>query len=757
MDVDLTALDQTDADGRFTDALTEPVQADSYRWQAAEKDGWKDIHDLTEPVGDSVELPWNLLWDFEKQDWTGTDLRCVYSMDGQYYCTVSLLGEEYEPIAEPEPMPEGLNAEAEPGYSPVEADEEYGLYEFDLTFAEGETVKYIRVTALDDEISELPELGLFTISGCEGGELGGVCNTLTLMVSDNDKIGPSTLGFTEEAVTVDRSALQAKVAVRREGDTSYNVTIHYETVDGTAKAGVDYAKAEGELAFAGSIDEIEIPVELIANDAVEDRSFDVILTTLHGDGTDGCCTLSVDCVTVTLTGVAPDTEEVGKNLASLLAENDGEEAAGSVTVADTPLLADNKETLQGSTYMEQGPETMAEMSLKRDTRSHQMSTVYTFTRPSNNSDYSDYWWDYEALLGEAVYAGHDIADTAQQFKNTKITYGPVLSGDDDSIKDDVNKNKSITTSAGSRSGYTAQLTDANFSGNVYFERDPSTIPYATGYYFKDFTFDVEWQQVGFQQTSSGTWRHRYLLPTIILDVGGTEYSTEFDIDGNRTDKYPNRQTIRCHTDWSGGIYKYNSNVNSSGNGWSNDDGLTTDSNCYGFISIPFGKEVKINVDLTHKLAWIKDGTDSQKGLMTRNSHVDIRRFQGHRRRFTDSEIGLTLYTANDLDEAGNAIPLSADSAVYTNLAPTVSLTKGKSGVSTNGQLYVGSTLTVSTKAYRGFRVADNGVFMTNSSGAVVGTVTKVNSTDYQITMMWDGFSTAALNDSYKIIAPPINS
>ena len=127
-------------------------------------------------------------------------------------------------VDDSEPVPEGLDVFADPGYSVLEMEDDYDLYEFELTFAEGETVKYIRVTALDDEVPELPEMGLFTITGCEGGEVNDLCPNLTLMISDNDPAEPSELGFAAAAITVDRSKTGLRVRVLRTGGKTYNVS-----------------------------------------------------------------------------------------------------------------------------------------------------------------------------------------------------------------------------------------------------------------------------------------------------------------------------------------------------------------------------------------------------------------------------------------------------------------------------------------------------------------------------------------------------
>ncbi|MBQ3954655.1 MAG: hypothetical protein II680_02095, partial [Clostridia bacterium] len=235
--------EDTGEDDEVTLAVSEEVFATSYRWQTVRNGEWYDIDDATDSF---LTVRWGDLWDFENSVPTGADFRCILNIDGALSCTESLLGEVYEPVAEPETMPEDIKEEADAEYTALSFSENFDLMQFDVTFAEGEAVKYIRVTALDDSEAELPELGLFTIDACEGGELSDVCNTLTLMVSDNDEGEPSEVGFEVSEISVDREAGVAKVRIVRTGGKSYTVTAHYSTVDGTAKAGEDYTRKEGD-------------------------------------------------------------------------------------------------------------------------------------------------------------------------------------------------------------------------------------------------------------------------------------------------------------------------------------------------------------------------------------------------------------------------------------------------------------------------------------------------------------------------------
>ena len=185
-----------DAEGLNAETLTEDDElslflagdphADAYTWQARVGGGdWQDIDGGADPT---LLVTWGEIWDFENDTWNALDFRCIYSLDGKLYCAESLFGERYEPLD----SPEGASydtlqdlAEADSGegsFTVLEFEEEFDAYEFLLTFAEGETVKTIRVSALDDDTPELPELGLFTITGCEGGDISDTCNTLTLLI-----------------------------------------------------------------------------------------------------------------------------------------------------------------------------------------------------------------------------------------------------------------------------------------------------------------------------------------------------------------------------------------------------------------------------------------------------------------------------------------------------------------------------------------------------------------------------------------------
>lgn len=68
--------------------------------------------------------------------------------------------------------------------------------------------------------------------------------------------------LTVAATSVDESAGTVTLTVNRSGDASQAITVGYHTIDGTAKAGLDYANSAGQLNFAigDSSEDIVIPI-----------------------------------------------------------------------------------------------------------------------------------------------------------------------------------------------------------------------------------------------------------------------------------------------------------------------------------------------------------------------------------------------------------------------------------------------------------------------------------------------------------------
>lgn len=145
----------------------------------------------------------------------------------------------------------------------TEAEDPFGTLFVDLTFADGEWVKDILISAVDDDEHEAEEFLLAMIYDASGAEFNDSANRLTVCVTDNEEAIDSEIGFEVSDLRVDRSEGQAQLVLKRTGGIQYVSQVDYYTEDGTAEAGKDYVKAEGSTGFAGGVDTTTITVELI--------------------------------------------------------------------------------------------------------------------------------------------------------------------------------------------------------------------------------------------------------------------------------------------------------------------------------------------------------------------------------------------------------------------------------------------------------------------------------------------------------------
>ncbi len=153
-----------------------------------------------------------------------------------------------------------------------------------VDFEEGEWVKDIVVKPTDDEEHEAEEMASFTIYDVEGAAFTETANRFSMCISDDEEVLDSTMGFSVKEVRVDKSTGKAKVKVKRTGALQYVTSVDYETVDGTAKAGTDYAKADDSIGFSGGIDTAEIEIDLLDDKkkTEEDTYFTIRLKNAKG-------------------------------------------------------------------------------------------------------------------------------------------------------------------------------------------------------------------------------------------------------------------------------------------------------------------------------------------------------------------------------------------------------------------------------------------------------------------------------------------
>jgi hypothetical protein len=116
-----------------------------------------------------------------------------------------------------------------------------------LIFGPGETQKFVSVTVLDDNLIENAENFFVTLTGATNASITGSQATVTIADDDSPN---ATIGFSASSYDVDEGAGFVTLTVSRSGGLGFAATVHYETSDETAKAGINYVATSGNLTFA---------------------------------------------------------------------------------------------------------------------------------------------------------------------------------------------------------------------------------------------------------------------------------------------------------------------------------------------------------------------------------------------------------------------------------------------------------------------------------------------------------------------------
>jgi hypothetical protein len=143
------------------------------------------------------------------------------------------------------------------------AGEDYTATSGTLTFAAGETTKTFNVPILEDTLVEGAEYLLLTLSEPTGGaKIDPNSGKASLIIGDNDQ-PPGQIQFLSGEFRIREGAGSVTLIVARREGAAGEVSVDYQTTDGTAKAGSDYTAASGTLTFGpGQLSRaITIPVE----------------------------------------------------------------------------------------------------------------------------------------------------------------------------------------------------------------------------------------------------------------------------------------------------------------------------------------------------------------------------------------------------------------------------------------------------------------------------------------------------------------
>lgn len=132
-----------------------------------------------------------------------------------------------------------------------------------VSLADGQVSASFPVTIIDDTIYEGDEDFTLTLSNPQGGATLGTLNVARAIILDNEPAPtPSVLSLAAATASVDESGPSITLQVRRSGGLSGVVSVSYQTVNGTATAGSDFAAQSGVLSFAAGqrVASIVVPI-----------------------------------------------------------------------------------------------------------------------------------------------------------------------------------------------------------------------------------------------------------------------------------------------------------------------------------------------------------------------------------------------------------------------------------------------------------------------------------------------------------------
>jgi uncharacterized delta-60 repeat protein len=156
------------------------------------------------------------------------------------------------------------------------------------------TVQNIRVYLNGDRRDEPEESFVVDLRRADGSLPGGT-NAITVKLTSADATPPTQLGLAATSISQAENQTTVNLTVNRTGGGTGPVTVHYETVAGTATAGADFTAASGDLQWAaGDTGAKSIAVTLINDTAVEStENFTVKLSAPTGGATLGSDTATI--------------------------------------------------------------------------------------------------------------------------------------------------------------------------------------------------------------------------------------------------------------------------------------------------------------------------------------------------------------------------------------------------------------------------------------------------------------------------------
>ncbi len=381
---------------------------------------WEDINGAVDTTLNLLDDTWQTLLQELLDAGAEWDFRCSYMVGDQKYYSYSWYDAEYDPKSALEyTLPEGfVNDQSYYTYDIIMDGEEFDAYSFDVIFADGEWEKEIIFTACGDDLHEVGEVVSVVLTDSRGADVNKSACTASVAIEDDEPELPSHMGFEDAEVWVDKSAGTVRIPLTRYSEGLQYVTgVDFETRDGTALMGRDYAKAEGTAIFLSDLDYTYIELDIV-NDMVEltkedsELYFTIVLTAAKGGGPNS--TLIEDRKEIVVRLYNTVTEGTDPNIATELYSPDEDDLTGSLT--DTGAVVPGSSVIIARAE-EEKPE--IELTYSFTGVSDPSSSTYEYTYPgtltvSGLVGKSGYWKNRAALAG---YPGN--SDNEQGWRSDK--------------------------------------------------------------------------------------------------------------------------------------------------------------------------------------------------------------------------------------------------------------------------------------------------------------------------------------------------
>ncbi|MBE5870504.1 MAG: hypothetical protein E7294_04500 [Lachnospiraceae bacterium] len=166
-----------------------------------------------------------------------------------------------------------------------------GGSDMELTFADGEYVKYLYLFPKDDNEAEAEEQVIMALLQSDANAPVGGSYTAYANIKDNEEAVNSVYEFEQKNVTADSDKVTA--TIRRTSGIGYHETVYVGTAAGSANADADYVAGLKKLNFFAGQTEQDVTIDILENEYREkDRDFYLVISK-DGEEYDSTCHVTI--------------------------------------------------------------------------------------------------------------------------------------------------------------------------------------------------------------------------------------------------------------------------------------------------------------------------------------------------------------------------------------------------------------------------------------------------------------------------------